>query len=179
MDSTLIIVLGIILVALIILNNIKVVPTSTSTPIGGCAGTQYGCCLDGITTKMNVYGTNCQPSPYPPPPYPPPPPPPPPYPPPPPPQPIGGCAGTRYGCCPDNVTPKLDQYGSNCIKPIGGCAGTRYGCCPDNVTPKLDQYGSNCIKPIGGCAGTRYGCCPDNVTPKMNQQGTNCPNYPK
>ena len=104
MESTLIIVLGIILVALIILNNIKVIPTPTPTPtpIGGCAGTQYGCCPDGITTKMNAYGTNCQPSPYPPPP-------------PPPPQPlIGGCAGTRYGCCPDNVTPKFNPQGSNC-----------------------------------------------------------------
>ena len=74
MDSTLIIVLGIILLALIILNNITVVPSpSPSPPVGGCAGTQYGCCPDGITAKMNAYGTNCLPAPYPPPPPPPPP----------------------------------------------------------------------------------------------------------
>ena len=26
---------------------------------------------------------------------------------------IGGCSGTRYGCCPDGRTPKLDNFGSN------------------------------------------------------------------
>jgi len=32
------------------------------------------------------------------------------------PQPIGGCAGTRYGCCPDGRTPKMNTIGSNCYK---------------------------------------------------------------
>ena len=150
MDSTVIIVLGIILLALIILNNITLV--QSPSPVGGCAGTQYGCCMDGTTTKMNAYGTNCQPAPYPPVPPPPPPPPYPPVPPPPPPQPIGGCAGTQYGCCPNTTTPKFNQQGTNC--------------------PNYPQ-------PIGGCAGTQYGCCPNKTTPKFNQQGTNCPNYPK
>jgi len=27
---------------------------------------------------------------------------------------IGGCAGTRYGCCPDGRTPKMNFNGSNC-----------------------------------------------------------------
>ena len=27
---------------------------------------------------------------------------------------IGGCAGTRYGCCPDGRTPKMNLIGSNC-----------------------------------------------------------------
>jgi hypothetical protein len=30
------------------------------------------------------------------------------------PQPIGGCAGTMYGCCPDGRTPKMDATGLNC-----------------------------------------------------------------
>ena len=28
--------------------------------IGGCEGTEFGCCPDGITTKMNEEGTNCK-----------------------------------------------------------------------------------------------------------------------
>lgn len=30
------------------------------------------------------------------------------------------------------------------MKPIGGCAGTRYGCCPNGSTPKANYLGSNC-----------------------------------
>ena len=30
------------------------------------------------------------------------------------------------------------------MKPIGGCAGTRYGCCPNGSTPKANYVGSNC-----------------------------------
>ncbi len=33
------------------------------------------------------------------------------------PSPIGGCSGTRYGCCNNNITPKKDEMGSNCIHP--------------------------------------------------------------
>lgn len=29
---------------------------------------------------------------------------------------IGGCAGTRYGCCPYSQAPKLNEIGSNCVK---------------------------------------------------------------
>jgi len=30
------------------------------------------------------------------------------------------------------------------IKPIGGCAGTRYGCCPNGTTPRMNPIGTNC-----------------------------------
>jgi hypothetical protein len=30
---------------------------------------------------------------------------------------IGGCEGTRYGCCPYSEIPKLNEIGSNC--PVG------------------------------------------------------------
>jgi hypothetical protein len=92
--------------------------------------------------------------------------------------PVGGCAGTQYGCCDDNLTPKYDQQGTNC-NINGGCEGTIYGCCPDQFTPKLDSQGSNCYNnSMGGCAGTRYGCCPDQLTPKQDDQGSNCPSQP-
>lgn len=28
---------------------------------------------------------------------------------------IGSCGGTRWGCCPDGITPKYDPTGTNCI----------------------------------------------------------------
>ena len=69
-------------------------------------------------------------------------------------------------------------------KPIGGCGGTRWGCCPGTSIAKTDPYGFNCPgptpqpkpqpQPIGGCSGTRWGCCPNGTTPRNNAQGTNC-----
>lgn len=113
MDNTIIVILGIILLVLIILNHITIVQTTTTTTTvqGNCSQTAFGCCPDGVNSKINYYGTNCpsyRPGPgY----YPNPPPGPGPRPP----KPIGGCAGTRYGCCPDNQTPKIDMQGSNCL----------------------------------------------------------------
>ena len=118
MDNTVIIVLGIILLVLIMLNNITIVTTTTtsttSTKKASCSQTAFGCCPDGVNSKVNYYGSNCpgyRPGPgY----YPTPPQPLPPGPGPLPPKPIGGCAGTRYGCCPNSQTPKIDEQGNNC-----------------------------------------------------------------
>jgi hypothetical protein len=64
---------------------------------------------------------------------------------------------------------------------MGGCAGTRYGCCPDGTTAKKYKNDPGCLKQLrnlgpggiqrlmGGCAGTRYGCCPDGTTAKKNE----------
>ena len=30
------------------------------------------------------------------------------------------------------------------VKPIGGCAGTRYGCCPNRTTARRNPAGTNC-----------------------------------
>ena len=123
MDTTLIIVLAIILLILIILNNITVVTTTTTTiPEAVCSQTTFGCCPNGVDSKVNFYGTNC-PGYRPPPGYPiqpnyppqPPTPVPVPAPQPNPPKPIGGCSGTQYGCCPNNYTPKINLQGSNCL----------------------------------------------------------------
>ena len=58
---------------------------SEKDSVGGCKGTQYGCCLDGITTKSDKQGSNCS-----------------------------SCSTTQYGCCADNRTPKTDDVGSSC-----------------------------------------------------------------
>jgi hypothetical protein len=61
--------------------------------IGGCGGTQYGCCPNNKTPKIDYIGSNCKPTPH---------------------HAIGGCSGTRYGCCPYSEVPKLNEIGSNC-----------------------------------------------------------------
>lgn len=112
MDSSIITVLAIILLILIVLNHITIISPIKATQ-ASCSQTAFGCCPNGVDSKINFYGTNC-PGYRPGPGYKPIPPP---YVPPPPvpgPKPIGGCAGTRYGCCPNNNMPKINQQGSNC-----------------------------------------------------------------
>ncbi len=108
MDSSVIIILAIALILLILLNHITIMPAPIVPPYANCSQTMFGCCPDGVNSKINFFGTNCQgyrPSPTPEPI---------PGPGPRPPKSIGGCAGTRYGCCPNNYTPKVDTQGSNC-----------------------------------------------------------------
>jgi len=87
---------------------------------------------------------------------------------------VGGCAGTRYGCCYDGETAKQDYHGSNCPphphhKDIGGCAGTQWGCCDDGKTEKTDTNGTNCHS-VMDCKVSKYGCCDDGISPSP------CPN---
>lgn len=115
MDTSVIIILAVILFILIILNHITIIKTPNVQ--GNCSQTAFGCCPNGLDSKLDYYGSNCPPynpgpgyipvrKPYVPPPGPPPSPTP---------KPIGGCAGTRYGCCPNNVTAKINPQGTNCL----------------------------------------------------------------
>ena len=52
---------------------------------------------------------------------------------------LGGCAGTRYGCCPDGKTAKKDPEGSNC---------------PGVVLRKYDQFVTGNVKITSKCNGT-------------------------
>ncbi len=63
--------------------------------VGGCKGTQYGCCPDRVTAKTDSAGSSC---------------------------PIP-CNQTTFGCCPDNRTAKTDETGSTC--PIPKCFNAR------------------------------------------------------
>lgn len=47
------------------------------------------------------------------------------------------CGVTRYGCCPDNETAKINTVGSNCpIISRADCLGSAFGCCPGTIIPK-------------------------------------------
>jgi len=110
MDNTIIILLGIILLSLIILNNLTIKSPTTKRQ-ANCSQTAFGCCPDGVNSKINFYGTNCP----------------------------GYKPGPGY-----YPTPYIQEPGPKPPKPIGGCAGTRYGCCPNKQISKIDEKGSNC-----------------------------------
>ena len=64
MDKTLIIILAIILFVLVLLNNLKfsvtnVYSVNSDKNDSNCSQTQFGCCPDGINSKINFDGTNC------------------------------------------------------------------------------------------------------------------------
>jgi hypothetical protein len=174
------IILLVILCVLILytITHIKVNPQPPPPPVvGGCAGTRYGCCSDNMTPKRDMNGSNCYPlNPYPPNPYPYPPLPPPPSPYP---QPVvGGCAGTRYGCCPNNVDAKYDNMGSNCSSyprppppppnpnpnpSNNACPSSQQGGnCTDNPNSCEKLFGGKLYPDYSGCS-TGSSCC---ITPK-------------
>jgi hypothetical protein len=63
---------------------------------------------------------------------------------------------------------KDDDNGSNCPTPLVNCKETRYGCCTDNETAKVNKAGSNCpIISRADCLGSAFGCCPGTVIPKV------------
>ena len=80
--------------------------------IGGCKGTQYGCCPDLKTTKSNSTGSNC---------------------------PIP-CRETQYGCCPDKVTTKSDETGTTC--PVPKCFNKRNLGTVSDTCPRYMDFSS-------------------------------------
>lgn len=59
MDNTILIILGIILLCLVILNYITMIQKPTLAIRANCGQTTFGCCPDGVNSKINFYGTNC------------------------------------------------------------------------------------------------------------------------
>lgn len=55
---------------------------------------------------------------------------------------ISTCKETKYGCCPDEVSPAEGPNDENC--PEVACLFTLYGCCPDNKTIALGNDGEGC-----------------------------------
>jgi hypothetical protein len=61
---------------------------------------------------------------------------------------------------------KDDDNGSNCPTPLVKCGNTRYGCCADNETSKINTVGTNCpVLTRATCLGSKYGCCPGTIIP--------------
>jgi len=86
------------------------------------------------------------------------------------------CQLSERGCCSDKVTPVPPD--GQC--PIGGCAGTEFGCCPYDTTPKSDPEGSNCQNIAGKVLYSTVGAIPSNKQDarvwQLNLSGTLKPN---
>lgn len=67
-------------------------------PSTACSSSQYGCCSDGDTTKIDPSGSNCPPDE----------------------KHVAACSNSKYGCCPDGKTAAVDTEGSNCSKSGSG-----------------------------------------------------------
>ena len=57
---------------------------------------------------------------------------------------------------------------------LGGCMGTEFKCCPNNITACTSMNCTNCEVMIGGCMGTEFKCCPNNITACTSMNCTNC-----
>ncbi|XP_055949212.1 papilin-like isoform X1 [Argiope bruennichi] len=80
---------------------------------------------------------------------------------------LGGCKDSKYGCCPDGITPAgFNDEGCpkrNIADTNFTCEETEYGCCADNFTLALGPFKKGCPSLIS-CNSTKHGCCPDGVT---------------
>lgn len=77
---------------------------------------------------------------------------------------VGGCAGTRYGCCYDGTTAKVDDRGSNCPHKH------RHKHDP-KPHPEPKPHPHHHKKNIGGCKGEQYGCCEDGKSTRPCPKG--------
>ena len=79
------------------------------------------------------------------------------------------CASSKYGCCPDGITPKSSKNDKCKKRPkIINCSKTKFGCCPNsNIARKSAKDNCNTGK-TKGCAISKYGCCPDSEIPRKS-----------
>ena len=57
---------------------------------------------------------------------------------------IPGYQGNNISVDNRNNNNNNDWFDNNPDDMVGGCGGTQYGCCPDGVTAKADEMGTNC-----------------------------------
>ena len=84
------------------------------------------------------------------------------------------CSSSKYGCCPDGITPKKSKNDKCKKRPkIINCSKTKFGCCPNsNKVRKSAKDNCNTGK-TKGCAVSEYGCCPDSEIPRKSSND-NC-----
>lgn len=98
--------------------------------LGGCSGTQYGCCANTDIMCQDVECSNCvlrnRGT-------------------------VGGCAGTEYGCCADGIKNCRDPHCMNC--PISQQndyilsqmrLARKFGSCPNTLINCIDKNCTNC-----------------------------------
>ena len=164
-----VIVLAILLMCLMILNHVTIIK---STNQGNCSQTTYGCCPDGINSKINFGGKNCpiyNPGPG----Y---------FPPNTSPAGPGGPlvpgtgglspAGPGGPLVSGTGGPSPEGPGGPLVSGTGGPSPAGPGG-PLVSGPNTPPPGPG-PKQSGNCIGSTYGCCPNTQTPRINQTGSNC-----
>jgi len=151
---------------------INITPTTRAPQLlGGCAGTQFGCCPGSSIAASGPRGQGC---------------PTPPIPPRPPKPPIGGCEGTRYGCCPGSTIEARGPYGEGCSPDLPSriqevCCGQRklcrrgeFGCFDGSglgICDNTSQQYRSCQQTKGNTPCLKLDC-PDGETEVCNRNST-------
>lgn len=71
------------------------------------------------------------------------------------------CKETKYGCCPDDVSPAQGPNRKGCA--VLPCDVTLFGCCDDMITPAEGNDKEGCPPPPPACLKAKYGCCKDET----------------
>ncbi|XP_026315034.1 papilin isoform X7 [Hyposmocoma kahamanoa] len=84
------------------------------------------------------------------------------------------CKESKFGCCPDGVSPATGPKNDGC--PVEPCEDTLFGCCKsDKKTPAKGNDQEGCPPPPPACKSSKYGCCKDEKTPATGRKGKGCP----
>lgn len=91
------------------------------------------------------------------------------------------CQKSKFGCCPDGKTLKLDESNAGCLtleNELTSCTQTEFGCCQDNKTTAIGPNFEGCstvlLRTKLNCTATEWGCCQDGQTPASGTDYAGC-----